>query len=233
MSRTPLPLLYRDEHYVAVDKPSGLLVHRSAISRDESFALQRVRDQLGQHVYTIHRLDRATSGVLLFGLSSAAARQMCDLFATRAVAKRYLAIVRGFAPSAITVERPVREEEGGSYQAAVTHFRTLATVELPIAVPPYASARYSLVEAHPESGRRHQIRKHLRDINHPVIGDVNYGDRHHNHMYQQQFLSRRLLLMARTLSFAHPYTGALVRLEAPVAPEVVPLLTRFGWAGMG
>ncbi|MCW8904143.1 pseudouridine synthase, partial [Sedimenticola sp.] len=162
-----LTILYRDEHYIAVDKPAGLLVHRTRISEDTRFVLQTLRDQIGRRVYPVHRLDRPTSGVLVFGLDSDAARRLVQLFEQRQVRKRYLAVVRGYTAESDVIDYPLREEGHKAPQAAVTGYRRLATVELPIAVGRYASARYSLLEVRPETGRMHQIRKHMKHIFHP------------------------------------------------------------------
>ena len=143
-SQSELPILYRDEHLVAVHKPAGLLVHRSPIDRHETrFALQLLRDQLGRRVYPVHRLDKPTSGVLLFGLTPEAARTMASSFADGAVRKTYLAVVRGVPEQEGTIDHSLREEpdrldypisqERGA-QPAVTDYRRLASVELPCAV---------------------------------------------------------------------------------------------------
>ena len=106
-----LTILYRDENYIAIDKPSGLLVHRSFLDKHETqFAMQMLRDQIGQHVLPVHRLDRPTSGVLLFALSSEAARDMNQLFIDGQIEKRYLALVRGFLNESIFLDKPLKEE---------------------------------------------------------------------------------------------------------------------------
>ncbi|MCW8841401.1 MAG: pseudouridine synthase, partial [Gammaproteobacteria bacterium] len=173
MPLPPLTILYRDENYIAVDKPDGLQVHRSWISEEsEQFLLQRLRDQIGQRVYTIHRLDRPTSGVILFGLSSEAARAMCGLFENHRVKKTYLAVARGYCDPQGHIDYPLREEPDKPLQQAITDYRTLATAELPIPVGRYSTARYSLVEIKPLTGRSRQIRKHFHHIFHPLIGDT-------------------------------------------------------------
>jgi tRNA pseudouridine65 synthase len=201
-----LKILYRDPHYVAVDKPAGLLVHRSPISRDRVFALQTLRDQLARRVYPVHRLDRATSGVLLFGLSAEAARRMAALFEARQVDKEYLAVARGWIDAHGLIDHPVADAEGsGQTQPARTQFRRLAKVELPFMVDRYPSARYSLVSVTPETGRRQQIRKHFKHISHHLIGDTTHGNGRHNRFFRNRFGIRRLLLMSRRLTFLHPY----------------------------
>ncbi len=201
-----LKILYQDTHYVAIDKPAGLLVHRSPISRDRVFVLQTLRDQLARRVYPVHRLDRATSGVLLFGLSAEAARRMAALFEAHQVNKKYLAVARGWIDDHGLIDHPVADAEGsGRAEPARTHFRRLAKVELPFMVDRYPSARYSLVSVTPETGRRQQIRKHFKHISHHLIGDTTHGSGRHNRLFRSHFGIRRLLLTARRLAFVHPY----------------------------
>jgi tRNA pseudouridine65 synthase len=211
----PLKILYQDAHYVAIDKPPGLLVHRSPISRDRVFVLQTLRDQLARRVYPVHRLDRATSGVMLFGLCAEAARRMVALFEARRVDKEYLAVARGWVDYHGLIDHPVADAQGsGLAQPARTRFRRLAKVELPFMVDRYPSARYSLVSVTPETGRRQQIRKHFKHISHHLIGDTTHGNGRHNRFFRSHFGVRRLLLMSRRLAFAHPYLQTHVSIVA-------------------
>lgn len=226
----PLTILYRDTQYIAVDKPAGLQVHRSWISEeDEAFLLQRLRDQIGQRVYTIHRLDRPTSGVILFALSSEAARAMCAVFENREVEKTYLAIVRGYTDEEGHIDYPLREEPHKPLQEAVTDYRTLARVELPIPVGRYATARYSLVEIKPLTGRSRQIRKHFHHIFHPLVGDTSHGEGRHNRLFREHFEVNRLLLHALMLRFRHPESGEVLAIRAPFPVEFERLFGEFGW----
>ena len=213
-----MDILYRDEHVVAVDKPAGLLVHRSALdARESRCAVQLVRDAVGARVYPVHRLDKPTSGVLLFSLTPDSARRMGELFATGGVCKTYLAVVRGHAPEGGLIDYPLREELDSTTdsaarqrklaQPAVTAYRRLAIAELPVAVGRYATARYSLMGLTPRTGRKHQIRRHMKHIFHPIIGDTTYGDGRHNRFFREWIGTRRLLLCAAGLTFEHPYTG--------------------------
>jgi tRNA pseudouridine65 synthase len=224
-----LPVLYRDEYFIAIDKPPGMLVHRTWISDGGEFAMQRLRDQIGRRVYTVHRLDRPTSGVLVFALSSEAARDLCALFEARAVVKRYLAVVRGYTDLDGVVDYALQEEPDKPAQAAVTHYRRLDTVELPIPTGRYATARYSLVEARPETGRMHQIRKHFAHIFHPLIGDTTYGEGRHNRLFREHFDVHRLLLIAHRVEFRHPYSGAEITIRAPLPEDVSALFRCLGW----
>ncbi|HSC68972.1 MAG TPA: tRNA pseudouridine(65) synthase TruC [Cellvibrio sp.] len=236
-----LPIIYRDEHLVAINKPGGLLVHRSEIDRHETrFAVQLLRDQLGQMVYPIHRLDKPTSGVLVFALSSEVARQLSDIFARHALRKTYLALVRGFAPEKGIIDHALVEELdkytdkkaqlNKPAQPAVTGFRTLAKIELPFSIDKYPCTRYSLVECNPKTGRKHQIRRHMKHISHPIIGDAKHGKGNHNRFFQENFLCSGLMLTSTRLEFIHPITNEALSLVAPLAPKFSRVIHQFGWA---
>jgi tRNA pseudouridine65 synthase len=212
----PLPLLYGDERLIAVAKPSGLAVHRGW-SRDRVVALTLARDRLGCHVYPVHRLDQATSGVLLFALDPEAARRLQDQLAAGTVRKRYLALVRGITSAEGVIDHPIPREEDGPRVPAVTEYRRLGTFE-----------RYSLVEAIPRTGRRHQIRRHLKHISHPLIGDVRYGKGEHNRLFRERFGLCRLALHALEIAFAHPDDGRLLRVAAPVPDDLAGPLRAMG-----
>jgi len=224
-----LRILYRDKRLVAIDKPERLLVHRTRLARDHTFALQLLRDQIGQFVYPLHRLDRATSGVLVFALDPESARAFCELFASRQARKEYIAVVRGFTDETGRIEHALREEKGAPEQEAVTEYTRLATAELPVPVGPHASARYALVRAEPHTGRMHQIRKHFKHISHPLIGDTQHGDGRHNRLFRERFGCRRLLLHAQRITLPHPTTGHGLTIEAPVPAEMTSLFTELGW----
>lgn len=227
---TPLTILYRDDDYIAVDKPAGLQVHRSWISEEsEQFLMQRLRDQIGRRVFIIHRLDRPTSGVILFALSSEAAREACALFEQRRVNKRYLAVVRGYTDDQGHIDYPLREEPHKPLQEAVTDYRTLARVELPIPLGRYDTCRYSLVEVTPLTGRSRQIRKHFHHIFHPLIGDTSHGEGRHNRLYRERFDIHRLLLHAWKLDLPHPVSGEPLAITAPLPESFKRLMREFGW----
>jgi tRNA pseudouridine65 synthase len=194
----PLVILYSSERWIAVDKPAGMIVHRSAWCRDGEPVLQRLRDQIGARVYPVHRLDRATSGVLLFARTPEAAHHGSTSFAAHRIDKRYLAIVRGWPDAHTVVDAPLGDDAGVLHDA-VTELTRRATVELPIAVGRYATARYALVEARPQSGRTHQIRRHCAHLRHPIVGDVNYGDGRHNRMWKEVLERPGMMLRAVAL----------------------------------
>ncbi len=219
-----LEILYQDEDLIAIDKPSGLLVHRSPIDRHETrFAIQLLRDQLGQWVYPLHRLDKPTSGILLFALSPEMAREMGPVFETGRVAKRYLALVRGYTADQGHIDHALKEkldrlgdadaDPDKPAQTAVSDYRRLARVELPHAIPPHPTARYSLVEVMPRTGRKHQVRRHMKHIAHPIVGDTTHGKSVHNRLFEREYGCKRQLLAAIGLSFEHPRLGRRIDIE--------------------
>ena len=233
-----LPVIFQDEHLIAINKPSGLLVHRSEIDRHETrFALQLVRNMLGHHVYPVHRLDKPTSGVLLFAKTPEIASLVVDQWRQRAVEKRYLAIVRGYFPESVhldkamspPVDKYAKHEKVKPPQEAITDFRCLAQVELPIAIDKYPQSRYSLVEALPKTGRKHQIRRHLKHLAHPIIGDARYGKGKHSRYFRDHFDAPRLLLHAWQLTMEHPVSAEPLILTADVDNVLRRLCQRFAW----
>lgn len=206
----PIDLLVCDEHLVVANKPSGLLVHRGW-ARDSDTALFRVRDALGQHVFPIHRLDRGTSGALLFARSPEMAAALGSAFQGGRVEKRYLALVRGVPPKEGRIDHPIPRTEGSERVSAVTRFRLLAHSPVD---------RCSLVEALPETGRLHQVRRHLCHIGHPLVGDVKHGRGEINRHYRATYQLRRLALHAHLLAFDHPVWGTRVSVLAPLPEEL-------------
>jgi tRNA pseudouridine65 synthase len=236
-----LDILYRDDQLVAINKPSGLLVHRSNIDRHETrFAVQLLRDQIGQRVHPLHRLDKATSGVLLFALDADSAREVGGQFERNEIGKQYLAVVRGWPPEAGVIDHPLSrqfDEYGRKFTAdnpspalpAVTEYRRLATVELPEAVDRYPSSRYALVMLTPQSGRQHQLRRHLKHIAHPIIGDANWGKGVHNRFFQRRFGCGRLLLACTRLDLRHPHDGRMLSIAVPPEPTFAAVIDALGW----
>src|SRR5699024_369260 len=150
----------------AVDKPVGIMVHRSSISTDREFMMQKLRDQLGQRVWPVHRLDRATSGVLLFALDPETAAELGQAFTDRRVGKRYLAVVRGWPDQQGAIDHRRARHRAAGPREAITRNRRLATSAPPIPVGGFDTARYSLLGASPETGRRHPLRRHFKHISH-------------------------------------------------------------------
>jgi tRNA pseudouridine65 synthase len=227
-----LEILHQDDALIAVNKPAGLAVHRSKmVGNTEEFLIDQLREQIGDSVYLAHRLDRPTIGVLLGARSKEVAAALGEQFMGRAVRKQYLVVVRGWPdPLEDVIDYPLPgSRETGPRREARTQYQRLATIEVPIELGRYPRQRYALVLAEPESGRFRQIRKHLAHIHHPVIGDCQHGRGDHNRLYKQHFSCHRMLLHAWRLRFAHPLTGAVMEVEAPLDVAYAGLLQRFGW----
>ncbi|MFT5924575.1 MAG: tRNA pseudouridine65 synthase [Paraglaciecola sp.] len=233
-----LSIIYQDEYLVAINKPSGLLVHRSMLDKYETqFAVQLLRDQIGQHVFPVHRLDRPTSGVMVFALSADIARKLGEQFATQLIEKTYLAIVRGHITGEGKIDYALKEKldkiadkmvkQDKSAQHAVTLFKRLDKFELPFAVSKYASARYSLVQLTPKTGRKHQLRRHLAHINHPIVGDVAHGDGKHNSFVRQQFHFHQLALTCKSMLITHPVSETLLYLRCELDTDMFDLLVKW------
>lgn len=236
----PLKILYQDDFLVAIDKPAGLFVHRSFMDKHEIyFALQMLRDQIGQHVYPVHRLDRPTSGVLLFALSSEVARLMGEVFSQRQVKKRYIAITRGHLTGQAVIDYALKEKLDRlgdkqvaidkEPQGAISEYNSVATATLPVPLGKFPSVRYSLVELAPLTGRRHQLRRHLAHLRHPIIGDINYGDNKQNPFFIKRFGFKRLMLHAKSLSFIHPVTQQNLTIDAPLDEQWQAVFEQLAW----
>lgn len=219
MAARAIELLFVDAHVVVANKPSGLLVHRGW-DDDDDVAMFRVRDAIGARVHPLHRLDRGTSGALLFARSAEVTAALQKSFDAHAIEKRYLALVRGTPRQAEgTIDHAIPKSEDGPRVPAVTHYRVVAKS---------AVDRCSLVEARPETGRLHQIRRHLRHISHPLVGDVRYGSGAINRHYRAAYALHRLALHASALAFVHPVTGTRVEIIAPMPDDLGCALDRLG-----
>lgn len=241
MNNIQLHILYEDDDLIAVNKPEGLLTHPSWLTKKGTANVASiVKDYLnGEKVHTLHRLDRATSGVLLIAKNKSSAQQLGSDFAEQKVEKNYLCVVRGYAPESGVIDKALKYQpdkqaeafakEDAPAQEAVTVFQRLACVELPIPVGKWPCARYSLVKAQPKTGRTHQLRRHFKHLLCPIVGDTNYGEGRHNKLYRDHFDSRRLLLMCVEMKFNHPITGQLLVIKAPISDQIKQLFDRFGW----
>lgn len=214
-----LEIIYEDDYLIAINKPHGLLVHQSSIARDATeFALQMLRDQVRKHVSPVHRLDRKTSGILLFAFDKPAEIAMHQQFMNSETDKKYLAILRGFTPDVMDIDYPLAKENG-TMQDAFTSFRTLQKAEVNVPLGKHATSRYSLVEATPKTGRMHQLRRHFSHILHPIIGDRTHGCNKQNKFFLEQWNMSTMLLHASELSFTHPITSEKIHLKANLHEE--------------
>ena len=214
-----LEVLHQDEYFVAVNKPTRLLVHRTNLANDaEEFALQILRDQLSKHLYPIHRLDRKTSGVLLFAFTSEAAKNMQETLADESTQKSYLAIVRGHFPDEVELDYDLKNLKG-KLQSAQTKFKCIKQSECDFPSGKFPTSRYSLIEAKPKTGRMHQIRKHCNHLRHPIIGDRPHGCNKQNKILGERFGLSEMMLHANKFEFIHPFTMKSTRIEAQLFPE--------------
>ncbi len=236
-----LDIIYQDQHIIVINKPSGLLVHKSPIDKHETrYAMKILRNQIGQWVYPVHRLDKPTSGLLLFALSPEIAKKLGEQFENNTVKKTYIAMVRGHTPLGGIIRHALKETamfkhqkkmvEQREPQEALTLYKRLATIELPYTVDRYPSTRYSLIAAYPRTGRTHQIRKHLKHISHPIIGDAKHGKGKHNRVFEEKHGIHRLLLAATEISFTHPITEERMNLKATLENDFNSLISILEWA---
>jgi len=235
-----LEILYKDEYLVVINKPSGLLVHKSMIDKHEIyFAMKILRDQIGQYVYPIHRLDKPTSGVLLFALDKESTRLMSEQFMEHTNKKTYLAVVRGYTDESGLIDHALKykldkiADKNANHdkedQEALTEYKSLARVEIPFRVGKYNKTRYSLVEVKPKTGRKHQIRRHMKHISHHILGDTKYGRGEHNKLIREKFDCNRLLLHAFSLQITHPYSKEILTFRASFDDTFKSIFKSFDW----
>ncbi|MGD8117708.1 tRNA pseudouridine(65) synthase TruC [Vibrio sp. TRT 29B02] len=236
-----LEIVYQDEYFVAVNKPAGMLVHRSWLDKHETqFVMQTLRDQIGQHVFPLHRLDRPTSGVLIFALSSEVASQVMPMFANHEMEKTYHAIVRGWIMESGRLDYALKVEldkiadkhasQDKEAQEAITDYQPLAQVEIPHSTGSFPTTRYCLMEMKPLTGRKHQLRRHMAHLRHPIVGDTTHGDGKHNKLFREVYDSHRLLLHASSLKFVHPFTQREITIKAGLDETWQKLCAEFGWS---
>jgi len=224
-----LEIIYQDKYLVAINKPHGLLVHRSKYANEARvFAVQELRNQIGQYVWPCHRLDRKTGGVLLFALDENTNSLMQQQFAIGETTKTYLAIVRGFTCNEDIIDYPLINDKGKK-QDAITHYKTLSNVELAIPFGKFPTSRYSLVEVYPKTGRLHQIRKHFAHIFHPIIADRPHGCNKQNRFFKEQWNMDTMLLHADILEFNHPVSNEIVSIKANIHSEFKRMMQLMNW----
>jgi tRNA pseudouridine65 synthase len=210
-----LPILHTDPHLTIINKPPGMLVHRTSIAEDdEPVALQLLRDQLGKTVFPVNRIDRPTSGIVIFAHTPEVTRLMQDVLAKPDFHKQYTALVRGWMHDAIDCDREVKNDRG-VLKEAFTRFVPVERLELAFPTDRYPTARFSVVDAFPATGRWHQIRQHLAQLRHYIINDRVHGDGKQNKIFTQQLHISDMFLHARKISFVHPVTGEMLVVDAP------------------
>jgi tRNA pseudouridine65 synthase len=226
-----IEILYQDEHLIAVNKPAGLLAHASRMATDVDVdLLDTLRQQVGGSIHLVHRLDRATSGLVLAARNSEMAGILGRQFMERSVQKRYLGVVRGWPAPEGEIDYALPDvRENSPRKPALTRFRTLATTTVAVPLGKYPEQRYALVEASPHTGRYRQIRKHFHHVSHHLIGDTSHGRTEHNRLFKVEFSVHQLLLHAHRLEFDHPVDAHRMLLTAPLDAVWQKLLQRFDW----
>jgi len=212
-------ILFQDEYFFAIDKPAGHFVHPPERSRypvpREKICLYTLRELMNREVFPAHRLDAPTSGVVLFAKSREAAGELGRLFMERRIQKTYHAVARGHVAEEGSIDIPLEIAGFDGVMESKTVFKRLQILELPVAVgKKYPTARYSLVEVQPVTGRWHQIRRHFDRIAHPLLGDIEHGDSHHNRFFRDELKISGLCLKASRLEFTHPWSGTDMSIEA-------------------
>ena len=235
-----IKILFEDEYLVAIHKPAGLLVHRTYLARKEKyFAMQMTRDLVGCHVFPVHRLDRPTSGVLLFAKNSEVANLLCQQFQQKTTQKTYLALVRGHVNEAVVMDYPLKEElddiadkhadKDKAAQDAISHFWPLLNAEIPFQSGRYPTSRYAFLKLQPLTGRKHQLRRHLAHFRHPILGDTTHGDGKQNKFIRDFLSTRRLWLIAKKLELIHPVTNEPLIIETELEDEWLEAFDKLGW----
>ena len=211
-----LRILYQDDYLIAIDKPAGLQVHppEGGVGPIQN-ALHLLKKQTGKWLYPIHRLDRATSGVLLFAFSSEVSGMMQAQFKEKRIRKTYVTMVRGWTKDFESILAPLKSEHHTDVVIeAHTDYETLYRFELPSPVGRYQTARYSLLRVTPHTGKFHQIRRHMKHLSHPIVGDTVYGDGRHNRLWRELTQTSVMFLKAHSLEFLHPKTDERVFLRS-------------------
>lgn len=232
VTSTPFKILWQDENLVAIDKPQGFHVHQPEFPRRrvprEQTCLYVLREQIDQYLFPVHRIDAGTEGVLLFALNKASAGDLCRQFQDGHIKKSYFAMARGWMADEGVIDIPLELDSTGVAVPSVTRFKSYARVEIPNAVgKKHATSRYALVQAWPETGRFHQVRRHLARTSHPLIGDAMHGDSHHNRYFREQLGLGGLWLKARAIEFVHPVTGERTLIESEWTERWQNLFAKF------
>ncbi len=207
-------ILYEDESIIVIDKPSKMMVYPTPMAKNCHWFATKELAKLGYtKLHTIHRLDRPTSGVLLFAKNKEVARDLSLLFRENKIKKTYLCLVRGFTEKSGSIDKALKKDGDGSLQEAKTNYTLLNQIIVDLEISKYPQSRFSLVEVEPQTGRMHQIRRHFSHLRHPIIGDKRYGDRHYNKFIKEQYKIEDLMLHALSIEFKHPSSKELIKIE--------------------
>jgi tRNA pseudouridine65 synthase len=227
-----LDIIFEDQFIICVNKPNNMVVHHAYHSRnvaDETSLLQLIQAEKGIKVYPIHRLDRKTSGIILLAKETIHVSKFQELFTNDEIEKTYYGVVRSFSPESKTIDSPVKGRDASIHKDALTYLKTLEQIVLEIPVKPYDSSRYSLVELKPKTGRMHQLRVHTSKISHPLIGDIKYGDKNQDLMFEENFGWKNIFLHAGHLKFKHPFSEEVLILKANFPKDWISLFEEFTW----
>ena len=229
MELDEIDIIFEDDYLLVVNKPNNLIVHQSKFGGHiDDFSLCQLLNQK-YSVHPLHRLDRKTSGVILFVKDKSLIPHFQLQFNNQRIEKQYLALVRGHVLESGQINSPIKPEGQLVYKSALTHFKPISHIEVEIPVEPYKSSRYTLMALTPKTGRTHQLRKHMNKISHPIIGDPKYGNRHHNHMFIERLGISELFLHAQSLSFEHPLSHQAVTIRAETPQCWSTMFNFFNW----
>ena len=229
--RQAMDIVYEDEYILVIDKPHKMLVYPSPIAKNCHWFATKELAKLGyENLHTVHRLDRPTSGLLLFAKNKETAITFSQLFRDKAIKKTYLSLVRGHTEEEGIIDKELKKDGEGELQEAVTKYKTLEKGIVDIEISKYPQSRFSFVEVEPISGRMHQIRRHLAHLRHPIIGDKRYGDRHYNRYMKEEMEMENLLLHAFKLEFTHPISQQKMSINAPIPVVMKKVLDAFGFS---
>jgi 23S rRNA pseudouridine1911/1915/1917 synthase len=233
-------VLYRDEHMLVIDKPAGLPVHASAKFYFNTLTRVLAERFPGEPLQIAHRLDRETSGVLVVASGREAGSRLKTAFARKQARKTYLAVVRGVPPWSDGEVHEIAVPLGLTQVPGALDVRMVARADAPPALTRVSviarRERHALVRCEPVTGRQHQIRAHLAEAGFPIVGDKIYGQ--DDQLFRDycaggltdELLARlelpRHALHAASIEIAHPATGAPMRFESPLPPDLTELLAR-------
>ena len=223
-----ISILACDEHLAIIDKPPAMLTHANSFDRHSPTVVNVLGSRLGR-VYNVHRLDRMTTGAMVVARTPEAASELSRQLRDREVLKRYVAVVRGHVDDQGCVTVPIDHPSHGEEMEARTDYRALGRGRIAEPIGRYGEGWLSLVELTLHTGRSHQARRHMKRIDHPVIGDNKHGDKSYNRLVASRLGERHLYLRAHELRFRHPESGVDIHIRLGL-PDLWIALT--GWAGI-